>query len=151
MKVKKVIQIEDDITIKSASILSLFQTEACLSKEDRKYDTGWCLSTPGCCPRYVSYVDPHGDMRADGDYTICKYAIRPSLYIDIQNTSFKVGDVFLFGDAEFKILAPNIAWMHKADIGEFAFRTDWQAQDANIYSASDVKKIVDEWFESNKN
>lgn len=148
MKVQKVVKLEDDITIKSAGLLSKLQAEACLSKEDRNYNSKWCLCTPGCCARYISYIDRYGDIRADGDYTIGKYALRPSLNIDISNTSFKVGDIFIFGGEEFKILAPNVAWMHKADIGEFTFRSDWQATDANIYEASDVKKIINEWFDN---
>lgn len=147
MKVKRVVTLEDDITIKSAGLLSKFQAEACLLKEARSYGANWCLNTPGCCSHYISFVDRHGDIRADGDYTIGKYALRPSLNIDISSTSFKVGDVFLFGGEEFKILAPNVAWMYKADIGEFAFRNDWQARDANIYEVSDAKKIIDEWFD----
>ncbi len=146
MKVKKIFQTEDDITIKSAGLLSKIQAEACLLKEDRAYNTNWSLSTPGCCSHYISFVDRYGDVCIDGYYTIDKYAIRPSLNIDIRSTSFKIGDVFLFGGEEFKILAPNVAWMHKADIGKFAFSNDWQARDTNIYEASDVKKIIDEWF-----
>lgn len=147
MKVKKLIVIEkeEDLVIKKASLLSLFQTEACLSTEERKYGTGWCLRTPGCCSQYISFVDKYGDIRADGDYTFGQFAIRPCLYIDIKNSSFKVGDVFLFGGEEFRILAPNIAWIQN-DIGKFPFRTDWRADDANVYKVSDAKKIVDEWF-----
>ncbi len=72
------------------------------------------------------------------------YAIRPALQIS-NLANVEVGDKIKFGEYTFTIISPKYALCNDI-IGYGAFRKDWKAEDANVYEASDVKKIIDDWF-----
>lgn len=74
-------------------------------------------------------------------------AVRPALRIESKD--LQIGDTFLFGGKEFEVIKEGLAFC-TTDIGESAFRTDWKAEDANQYEASDIKKYIDKWFEENR-
>lgn len=109
----------------------------------------WWLQ--GCGPSYEGYaysVTKTGRIQ----FSLVdeqKY-IRPALKIDIKNTPFKVGDNFMFGGKEFKIISPDLAWMTDGNLGCLQFNEDWRAPNANIYECSKVKTFVDEWFDMAK-
>ena len=124
-----------------------------LTQKEREYSAWWWLRSPSDS-RYASFVDFAG--WAYYYYCCCdvndtdRGFVRPALIINLESSDLEVGDIFEFGGKEFKILSPTIAWMHKDDIGRCTFRKDWEADNANDYEASDVKKFVDEWFEKVK-
>jgi len=64
---------------------------------------------------------------------------------DLESSNLKIGDEFTFGGKHFRIISDNLAFCIE-DIGLRTFREDWQAENANDYDASDIKKYVDEWF-----
>lgn len=138
-----------DIKITAATLLSTEEAETLLTQEERAYNNWWWLRSPGYFQYYAAnvYFDGsvfHGGYGVyDGDG-----CVRPALNINISSSNIKVGDVFMFGGKEFKVISPELAWMHKDDIWRCAFRKERTAPDANVYSASDVKKYVDAWFET---
>lgn len=135
--------------ILGATLLSAEEAETLLSKEERAYNNWWWLRTPGNYSAYACDVNYYGGVNDIG-HLVYNYSsgVRPALNIDASASNITVGDVFMFGGKEFKVLSPKLAWMHKDDIGNCAFRQDWKAEDANNYEASDVKKFVDAWFDN---
>ena len=136
--------------IKSATLLSKEEAASFLTQKEREYSGWWWLRSPSSS----SYA---AGVRSDGlayynyrRYVYCTFmgVVRPALIINLESSDLKVGDIFEFGGKEFKILSPTIAWMHKDDIGRCTFRKDWEADNANDYETSDVKKFVDEWFKA---
>lgn len=138
-----------DIKITGATILSKEESETFLTKEERVYKNSWWLRSHGYSSNYACSVGNSGTVYSNGskvdDGSI---GVRPALNIDASASNITVGDVFMFGGKEFKVLSPDLAWMHKDDIGKCAFREDWQTNNANDYEASDVKKIVNKWLEN---
>lgn len=141
-----------DIKITSATLLSIEEAETLLTQEERAYKELWWLRSPGFSQLTAARVINDGSVGCYGKCVDCgDTCVRPALNIDTSASNIKVGNVFLFGGKEFKVLSPELAWMHKDDIGKCTFREDWKAEDANVYEASDVKKYIDRWFESAKN
>ena len=137
--------------IRGITLLSVEEAESLLTEKERRYSNSWWLRTPGYYRDGACYVGSNGYVYCYGDGVDGDdVGVRPALIINLESSDLKVGDTFKFGDKEFKILSPTIAWMHKDDIGRCAFRKDWEADDANNYEASDVKKFVDEWFKAAK-
>ena len=133
-----------------ATLLSKEEATSFLTQKEREYSAWWWLRSP-YDSYYATVVDSGGWAYNFYyvTYTI-RGIVRPALIINLESSDLKIGDIFEFGGKEFKILSPTIAWMHKDDIGRCAFRTDWKADNANDYESSDVKKFVDEWFETNR-
>lgn len=133
--------------ILGATLLSVEEAETLLAKDEKIYKKWWWLRTPGDDDDDACYVDKAGYIFPNG-YVWDNYGsgVRPALKIDTSSSNIKVGDVFMFGGKEFKVLTPKLAWMHKDDIGCCAFRNDVFAPNTNNYEASDIKKLVDAWF-----
>lgn len=134
--------------ILGATLLSKEEAKTLLKKDKRTYGKNWWLRTPGDDNYYACFVNFYGYLDTIGQYVYYDiFKVRPALKIDISTSDIQIGDIFIFGDKEFKVISPELAWMYNDDIGECVFREDWTAEDANIYEASDVKKFVDAWFE----
>lgn len=137
--------------ILGATLLSKEEAETLLPKRKRKYHSYWWLRTPSKKFSYIACdVEPDGFIGSGNGVTDETNAIRPALRINITSSNFKVGNTFMFGDKKFKILSPTLAFIYNDEIGHCAFRKDQNAEDANIYEASDVKKFVDAWFAKTK-
>ena len=138
--------IECDLAITSATLLSIEEAEQ-LPRELRKYDHWWWLRSPGFYSDFAVLVDLVGSVYDRGNIVRSDdIAVRPVLLINnLKSSNLKVGDVFEFGGKQFKIVSDKLAFC-LTDIGAYCFREDWQAEDANDYEKSDVKKYVDEWF-----
>ena len=152
MKVNKIIRAtkEEELNITGATLLSVEEAKA-LPQRLREYSNWWWLRSPGRCSNLAAYVNYDGLVHARGsnvDYT--RGAVRPALLIsNLESSNLQIGDKFIFGSAEFEIVSKSMAFC-LGDIGEHPFRNDWQADDANVYEVSDVKKFVDKWFEDAK-
>lgn len=137
-----------NVKILGATLLSKEEAETFLTKEDRVYENWWWLRSPGYYSFDTCYVNFGGYVYDDCYTNYAGGGVRPALKINISSSDVKVGDVFIFGGKKFKVISPELAWMHKSDIGCCAFREKVDAPDANVYEASDVKKIIDKWFAS---
>lgn len=147
MKIKRLVTIEipDELEIVGATLPTLedsnyFSDNLCI------YNTEWWLNTPldhisGC----VFIICTDGD--ATYEETNCDYiTVRPALQIkNLELSNLKIGDCFIFGEKEFEIVLNDLAFC-KSDIGKCYFRQDFEADNANVYEFSDVKKFVDKWF-----
>ena len=130
-----------DTTLQFNSATLLYHGEATslLTQKERAHKVGWWLRSPGDDKKYAGYVYSDGKVTEYGIDVRCFYAIRPALTI-VNIGNFLIGDVFEIGKWEFKIISPNLAWLHKQDIGSNPFGN------TSDYETSDVKQIVDEWY-----
>lgn len=138
------------VKVLGATLLSREEAEELLTKEERFYENWWWLRSPGYYSFDTCYVNFGGYVYDDCYTNYAGGGVRPALKINISSSDVKVGDVFMFGGKEFKIISPELAWMHNDDIGTCAFREKRDAPDANVYEVSDVKNYVDAWFHKTK-
>lgn len=147
ISIERMVFKKDTIKVLEATLLSREEVETLLVKDEKIYKKWWWLRTPGDNNDDVCYVDKTGYIFPNG-YVCDNYGsgVRPALRIDNFNSDVTVGDIFMFGGKEFKVISPTLAWIHNDDIGTCAFREKWDAPDANAYETSDIKKFVDKWF-----
>lgn len=144
---KNKIKIAEDISIiQGATLLSIEEAERFLTKEERAYRDWWWLRSPGGSQYNAATVLDDGSVRYFGHAVYNDDdCVRPALIINLKSSDLKIGDEFEFGGQEFRIISGSLAFC-LGDIGRGCFRKGWKASDANVYEASDVKKIVDKWF-----
>lgn len=131
--------------IENATLLSVAEAVNFLSADERKHNDCWWMRSSGCDPISAAYVSDSGSVHFLGARVDDFFSVRPALRINIKNSNFKIGDIFIFGKKMFKIISDNLAFCTD-DIGKFCFRKNFDAEDANNYEKSDAKKIVDQWF-----
>ena len=137
---------EVDLDIIEATLLTI--TEVRKLPERLKIYDDWWLKTPGSYSCYVAFVNYNGVV--DYDISCCDFMVRPALVIsNLDAFNLQIGDTFVFGRSEFEIITNSKA-LCSTWIEISPFREDWKADDANDYEKSDIKKIVDEWFEKSK-
>ena len=143
MKVKKLktVEVESDIAFNGATLLSLDEAKNFLTEVERMYSLCWWLRSPGINSYNACYVGYYGNVENIGSYVSYCSGTRPALQI-ANLGDFKVGDCFLIGEYEFKIISPTLAWLYKQDIGKTFFGT------TNDYEKSHVKKVIDSWYET---
>ena len=144
MKIEKITTVPEEIEITGATLLSIEEAEA-LPLRLRKYNNWWWLRSPVYNKCRAAYVYNNGHVGGSGSVDNFDYVVRPALKITDLSSNLKVGDVFIFGEKKFEIVADSFAFCIE-DIGTRCFRKDWRAEDANDYEKSDVKKYVDAWF-----
>lgn len=151
MKVSKIkmvkSKVEEELEITGVTLLSIEEAEEYLTDEDRKYDYGWWLRTPGYSTTNATDVGYDGSLHYRGTYVTFSFdCVRPALQIkNLESSNLEIGDIFELSGYEFKIISESLAWMHKQDIGCYAFNDD--CGNGNNYETSDVKRLVDAWFE----
>lgn len=141
--------------VKGAILLSKDEVERLLTREERKCTfegrpCDWWIRTPCDSTHYVYTVDGvSGEILSDdGDYWVDDWAcVRPALKLFgcWRSRGFDVGDMLDFCGYKFKIISNEYALCENA-VDCKPFRTAADADDANIYEASDMKDYVDEWL-----
>ena len=150
MKVYKKVEqnIECDLDTTGATLLSIEEAEQ-LPIELRGYGNWWWLRSSGFGSNFDASVCNDGSVYRGGinvNYRIA--AVRPALQIkNLKSSKLQIGDVFIFGGKDFQVVSDKLAFC-LSDIGNHCFRADWKEKDANDYEKSDVKKYVDDWFNS---
>lgn len=72
--------------------------------------------------------------------------VRPVLKCDLEALGIKPGEKLKIKNQKYIALIGN--YLLKLEcICNSAFRLDYEADDANIYDASDIKKIVETWYQ----
>lgn len=146
MKVKKIETIETpiDITFTGARLLTKEEAET-LPERLRLYNDWWWTSSADTFGFSVFVVN--GFFRcvyfSPVDYNL---TVRPALIF--KSVELKIGDCINVAGLKFEIIEEGIA-LCLSDIGKCEFRKDWEAEDANQYEASDIKKFVEQWFKEN--
>lgn len=135
-----------NITIKSATLLSIKDASQLLSEDDRRYKGYWWLYPVICNDEFAPDVTPDGAISCCGDYVdVDDTYVRPVINIVLPQTdNVKIGDMFLFGGKFFKILSNHLAFCME-DIGKLNFNET--IYDKNNYETSCIKEHIDDWFE----
>lgn len=108
-------------------------------------DKYWWLRSPGLGRDFAACVIPGFGVNGYGHYVYHDYGVRPALRINPGSVDFQIGDKVGLGGFTFTYISKELL-LCDAIITFMPFRKDWQADDANEYEASDVKKSVDSWF-----
>ena len=154
MKLKVIRKTEEEIDLKitGATLLSIKEAEA-LPYYLCRYTNWWWLRDPGTGSDHASYVNCSGyvNFNTYGEFVDdSETSIRPALKIEnLKSLGLKAGDSIFFADKEFEVVSDTLAFC-TTDIGTHCFHEDEDAEGANDYKKSDVKKFVDKWFKAAK-
>lgn len=151
MKIKNVTRViarEVNLEITGATLLTVEEARELPEKLRKRSYLWWWLRSPGKDSSHIAYVGFDGAINNYGA-DVDKYTgrVRPAIIIsNLDAFNLQIGDTFVFGRAEFEIITNSKA-LCSTWIEISPFREDWKADDTNDYEKSDIKKIVDEWFE----
>ncbi len=122
-----------------------------LNKEILKADKNWWLRSASDRDSIAACVyGDDGYVYRNGYYVHRSFGVRPALEIsDLESSGYKIGESVYFGGHSFTIISDTYALCDDM-IGECAFRKDSEAENANEYEASDIKRYVETWFEKVK-
>lgn len=104
----------------------------------------WLRSGVNTCS-YKVYCVSSGSVSMIG-VNYKHFGVVPALILE--DKDIKAGSKITYAGQKFTVLHDGLALSNKI-IHHMAFRNDINADDANIYEASDVKKWVDAWFNRN--
>ena len=76
-------------------------------------------------------------------------SVRPALRLNQKSNNLQIGDMLSFGGYYWTLISKSLA-LCDTEFCRMGFREDWDAQDAHIYEASDVKRYLDNWFNIHK-
>ena len=104
-------------------------------------DTDWWLRSPGLDRSYAMFARG----RKDGDTFVDEeLGIRPALQYQTSD-HLQIGDkVDVFGYG-WTVISDNLMLCDEV-IGKMVFREDWEADNANSYESSDIKKWLESWY-----
>lgn len=147
MKVKKIIEKTEikDIEINGLTLLSKEEYDK-YKYLIPKVNSAWWLRLPNSIDSSIAgCVDSEGD--ADINFGVnFSMGVSPALCIsNLESSGFEIGDRFEWSGLTWIIISSDYAQCTNI-IFKSVFREDWEADDANDYEASDVKKRLDEWF-----
>lgn len=150
MKVNKIIEAKEtiNIDIKEVTLLTVDEAKA-LTKDQRKNDFWWWLRSPGSNSNRVAIVNRDGEVDAGGDGVSDHIGVRPALRISIPFFNLQIGDIIeVFGE-RWTVINGNLALCNNL-VGNTCFRNEWEAEDANDYKNSDIKKWLEDWVMDRK-
>lgn len=84
------------------------------------------------------------DIPGDAVYNYL-FGVRPALKINLDSSNLKIGDKILFQQYRWTVISSDYILCDEVVI-QMPFRGDLEADDANDWEASDVKKRLEEWF-----
>ena len=106
----------------------------------------WWLRSPGDDQHYAVFVYSDGRHIAYFvDNSNC--CVRPALRIqNLRSCNLLIGNKFKLAGCTWTVLKDDLALCDK-EIGRTCFREDIDAEDANVYEKSDIKKYLEKWAE----
>lgn len=137
-----------NLKITGITLLSTEETEN-IPENLKSVGIPWWLRSPGVSNYYASIVGNDGCIYSYGN-SVCfsGFGIRPALIFNPESSNLKIGDKFKLAEYDWTIITENIA-LCNGIIDNGPFREDWQAEDANNYEKSDIKKFLENWAEEN--
>lgn len=129
------------LKIKEARLLSLGEIYSLCSNFSLKCGESWWLGHPTYCFSGLSpYVRKDGTINEEGTTkSYDELGVRPALYLE--SSGLKIGDKFNVGKWDFTVILQDVALLNGI-IGKHCF-----GHAHSLYDGSEVKKIVDSWFE----
>lgn len=139
----KLIPVKEKITINEITLLSVedynkYKDNIPLLKES------WWLRSAGYHDGSAACVfSKDGCIGILGNLVFRMFGVRPVLRIS--NHNLKIKDEFIFKSYKWTVISKDLA-ICNSYIGKHYFREDWKAEDANNYTASDIKKYIEDWL-----
>ena len=152
MNAKQIIETTKDIELDVLGITLLSVEEAEQVPEGTRAIRGrWWLRSPGYDDYNAACVDGYGDV-CDLGYIVNYYepGVRPALIVNLDSSNLSIMDKIETAGHRWTVITDSLILCDDI-VGFTAFRADWQANDANVYEASDVKKWLEKWWEENRN
>lgn len=145
MKVnKQIVSTEEiDIAINEVTLLSETEYLEC-NPHIEQINEWWWLRSPGYYKFDAAFVYSDGSLyntsvRNDSGY------VRPALRIsNLESSNLKIDGKLELDGKTWTVISNELA-LCDSWVKQMAFRSDWQAMDANQYEKSDVKKWLDEY------
>lgn len=133
--------------IKGITLLSTEEYEQFKNNIPSHNHHWWWLRSPGHDGRATIVLDDGTTDTYSVNYG--QIAIRPALILNPESSSLKIKDEFEFGKHKWTVISDTYAICNDT-IGDHChcFRADRLAEDANNYEKSDVKKVIEDWYES---
>jgi len=110
-------------------------------------DGWWWLSSTGYGQSDAAYVY-YDSSSCDYYFTSGIGYVRPALIGNFKSSNLKRGDKIEVAGYTWTVLDNELALCDKG-VGRTCFRKDWEANNANDYDASDIKKWLHDWAEEN--
>lgn len=111
----------------------------------------WWLRSPDHFNNFAACIDRYGWIDARlVDCSGTDYVVRPALRAaNLIPLGLRKGNqvVGIAGNS-WTVISDDLLICNDG-IGEHCFRENWEAEDANVYAASDVKKYLEEWAQEN--
>ena len=152
MNAKQIIETTKDIDLDVLGITLLSVEEAEQLPEGTRAIRGWWwLRSPGDYGDYAAYVYGKGLVNDIG-YNVHNHelGVRPALIVNLDSSNLSIMDKIETAGHRWTVITDSLILCDDI-VGFTAFRADWQANDANVYEASDVKKWLEKWWEENRN
>lgn len=141
----------NNIVITGATLLSVEEAKK-VPEKLRKFNSWWWLRSPGCSTDYAACVNSHGYVGEGGEYVYYNdISVRPALQLNIESfDSISDGTKLRIGTYDFTVVCNGKYALCDTSIGKSVFyiRINRQVENANNYETSDVKKSVDDWYET---
>ncbi len=142
---------ERELEIEDITLLSIEEYEAAKEYIPLMRDWWW-LRSPGLSSNYAAYVNRGGWVFAGGTYVDGTYGVvRPALKIsNLRSLDLQIGDrICGLAGHDWTVISGSLILCNDG-IGKHCFRKDWQAEDANTYETSDVKRFLEKWAAKQK-
>ncbi len=135
--------------IKGATLLSVEEAEQVPQTIREFKGCGWWwLRSPGHFTKRAAYVYYDGRVNELGyivhSISVC---VRPALILNLESKPTD-GAKLTAGDYSFTIVCDGKYALCDTPVGWSAFRENWESPDANDYEVSDIKKVVDDWYQN---
>ena len=145
MKIAVQTWVENDINIDGITLLSS-EEYACFKKNIVDIGYRWWLRSPGLKSIYAAFVYYDGSVNNYGDFVdLDTYAVRPALIINPTSSHLEIGSKIRVADYTWTVISDDYALCDEI-IGQYCFRKDRRAKNANVYKASDIKKYIENWW-----
>ena len=143
-----VTKIEVDLDIAEVTLLSAEEYEAAKDVIPMRDEFWWLWSPCSEGSNRAGFVDDRGRLDFDGvdnDYV----GVSPALKIrNLRSSNLSRGDKFELAGHAWTVVSDDMALCDEI-VGYTCFRKDYEAEDANDYEASDIKKWLEAWAAEN--
>lgn len=146
MKINKIIRRYAKVDVEILGITLLSKEEYSDSKKNIKpIENWWWLRSPSFYSSIMYNVGYFGDI--DYNNVANPYgSVRPALIY--KSNDLSIGERIYLSGKDWTVVSDKYILCDE-EFCRMIFRKKWNANNANVYDASDVKKYLDDWFEHN--
>lgn len=145
MKAEKIIQTTEPVNldIEGITLLSRSEYKEYRDRIPARKFWWWLRSPDKYYGIYAGVVDDDGSI--DAYIVYYERGVSPALICNLTSSNLEIGDKINWRGFTWTVISDKYV-LCDDKIGDHCFRKDWQAEDANVYEKSDVKKYVEGWL-----